>query len=269
MLFKYNPQNTKELHNAALNCLRHTRLYAYSYCCIGHTEPNGTLHVFISKDKSNNLCLPKEGYSLFYIECSLSDKRVSQNKEIRDLMQAVVRHKINRLAFNNYHTTPTIDLGIYILVNKSNLNMLTKEYITPTNNIDSVGHIILCKPVRAANGLFSLDFLFDEKEALKELGGLQNAVFTIIETTPPITKKSLFRKHSRGYSQLSEEYGKHKTTTKNTITESIEREEAQSNKQAEAGVDPHQLSHTEAITYGISLLTEISLAFEKLCTKYH
>ncbi|WP_044157032.1 DUF3023 domain-containing protein [Ehrlichia ruminantium] len=267
MLFKYNPQNTKELHDAALNCLRHTRLYAYSYRCIGHTEPNGTLHVFISKDKSNNLCLPKEGYSLFYIECSLSDKRVSQNQEIRDMMQAVVRHKINRLAFNNPHTTPTIDVGIYILINKSNLNMLTKEHITPTNNMDSVGHMILCKPVRAANGLLSLDFLFNEEEALKELGGLQNAVFTIIETTPPITKKSLFRRHSLGYSQLSEEHSKPETITSSTITESITREEAQSSKQEE-GLETHQLS-TNVVTHGINYLTNVSLAFEQLCTKYH
>ncbi|WP_258010673.1 hypothetical protein [Ehrlichia ruminantium] len=35
MLFKYNTENTKQLHDIALQCLRNLKIYAYSYCCIG------------------------------------------------------------------------------------------------------------------------------------------------------------------------------------------------------------------------------------------
>ncbi|QLK52473.1 hypothetical protein [Ehrlichia ruminantium] len=48
MLFKYNPENNKQLHDKALQCLRNLKIYAHSDFCVG-TEINGVLNVIINK----------------------------------------------------------------------------------------------------------------------------------------------------------------------------------------------------------------------------
>ncbi|GAT77415.1 hypothetical protein EHRUM2_06380 [Ehrlichia ruminantium] len=199
MLFKYNPENTKQLHDEALQCLRNLKIYAHSHCCIG-TEINGVLNVIINQDKSGNLCEPQAHKSLFYIECSISSKRVFDNPPISNMMKAVIRKKIARTFFNYASTVPTVDVALYTLIDNSKLNMLIDEHLMPTHNIENIGNIILCKPLSVANGSYSLDMDFDEEEALKSFGGLQNATFTKITKTSPITRKSAPNKLN--YSQL-------------------------------------------------------------------
>ncbi|CAI27067.1 hypothetical protein [Ehrlichia ruminantium] len=52
MLFKYNSDNTQQLHNAAVECLENIKVYVKLSRCIGYTENNGTLNVIINQDKS-------------------------------------------------------------------------------------------------------------------------------------------------------------------------------------------------------------------------
>ncbi|CAH58275.1 DUF3023 domain-containing protein [Ehrlichia ruminantium] len=258
MLFKYNPENTQQLHNAAVKCLENIKVYVTLSRCIGYTENNGTLNVIVSKDKKESLCKP-QGISLYYMTCSLSEHKVANHKEISDILKAVIRNKIVRASVDYRITAPTADFEFYILIDESKIHMITKEYLCPVNNIGNLGKIILCKPLSVSKGTYSLDLYFDEEEALKEFGGLKNAIFTRLDIRrPPTTKKLQSTKGSHGYLQLSDKHNKHETSS-TTI------------KQGAVGGDiqPQQLTNTEAATYDINFLTDVSIALEKLCEKYY
>ncbi|WP_158307159.1 hypothetical protein [Ehrlichia ruminantium] len=46
MLFKYNPHNTKELHDAALQCINTIRkVWIFDFFCIGNTASDGILDI--------------------------------------------------------------------------------------------------------------------------------------------------------------------------------------------------------------------------------
>ncbi|GAT75429.1 hypothetical protein EHRUM4_06490 [Ehrlichia ruminantium] len=269
MLFKYNSDNTKQLHNAAIKCLENIKMYVTSSRCIGYTEDNGTLNVMISKDKKASLCKP-QGISLYYMTCSVSEHKVAKHKEISNILKAVIRNKIVRASVDHRVTAPTADFEFYILIDESKIHMITKEHLCPVNNISTIGKIILCKPLSVSKGTYSLDLYFDEEEALKEFGGLKNAIFTRLDITPT-TKKLQSTKCSHGYSQLSEEHNQHETSSTTINIKNITTEEIPLNEQGATGgiiQQPQQLTHTEAVAYGISFFNNVSAGIEKLCNKY-
>ncbi|GAT75428.1 hypothetical protein EHRUM4_06480 [Ehrlichia ruminantium] len=268
MLFKYNPDNTKEIHEAALQCLGRIKIRVYHCRCIGYTGNDGTLNVILDPYKIRPSAKPRLGYSLFYMKGSISPKTLSTNQELINMAKAVVSSSILNATIKHRHTAPCMALGWYMLIHSDNLSLLTeKNALWPAINLNKFGKILLCKPISIGNGAHPIHMDFDEHKALQELKELQIAYFMMAK---PIPQKNipLSTRCFSNYSILQEEPS---ISQENSTTDNIIEKDISSNEQGAVGgvIQPQQLTDTEAITYGINFLTDVSIALEKICEKYY
>ncbi|CAH58274.1 hypothetical protein [Ehrlichia ruminantium] len=264
MLFKYNPDNTKNIHDEALKCLSSIKLSVYSYRCMGYTGKDGILRVISNPDKIRIPIKPSIGYSLFYLKCTISPKTLSENLSLINMALAVVNSPTLNVMIRSRHLAPAMCMGFYILIHSDNLKLLTKQELSPTRNVARVGQLLLCKPNSIGNGIYKINMDFDELKALQAVKELESAQFMVIKPLPVKMNKPLFEGNSNNYSSLVEESSTHETNTTSN-TENV------SNEQGAVGGDiqPQQLTNTEAATYDINFLTDVSIALEKLCEKYY
>ncbi|UOD98441.1 hypothetical protein IMW63_03040 [Ehrlichia ruminantium] len=275
MLFKYNPQNTKKLHDEALECINKIRkLWVFDFLCIGNTASDGILDIILDDNKTSSLIRPSLGEYLFYMKGSLSAKVISENLPLVEMEKAVLSPSA-RIFLTNHKLGPVMDLGIYILIHHSNLRLLTKENLYPANNLDKIGKVVLCKPLSIGNGIHKVHMYFNELEALKEFGGLENARFTTVRPDSPLhthtskKKKSLFTKRSDTcYTLLCEESY---TDPNNTETDSTVKAISYNKEEGAVGgnIPQYQLSNAEALGHGLAFFHDLASNFETLCRKYH
>ncbi|UOD98443.1 hypothetical protein IMW63_03050 [Ehrlichia ruminantium] len=264
MLFKYNPDNTKNIHGQALECLKHIKLSVYSYRCMGRTEKNGTLTVILNPNKIHVPIKPSMGLTLFYLKCTISPKTLSENLPLINMALAVVNNPALNVMIRRKRLAPTMSIGFYILIHSDNLRFLTKEELSPTDNITKLGQLLLCKPHSIGNKTYKINMYFDELKALQEVEALKNARFMVLKPMLIEMDKPLSEENSNNYSQLVQESSTHETNTTSN-TENVSNEQGA----VGGGIQPQQLTKTEAVTYGISFLTNVSTALEKLCEKYY
>ncbi|QGR03530.1 DUF3023 domain-containing protein [Ehrlichia ruminantium] len=182
MLLNNDPEYTKDLHQRVIEDLNDMRskITVYRFRCIGNTDSNGNLIVHKSKSKGHR-CNP-EGKTLFYLKCTFSSKTVKKHEAIKELLSTFVY---------DWFPTPIFEIGAYFLAEEPHAqklyDILTNSGVKQQGSchvnfdLSSFGQFILCKPLLAGR-MVKCSKNFNEEEALKTLGGLENAIFIDIDT---------------------------------------------------------------------------------------